>query len=354
MALEPSHNPATTMSATILLLALTFERLRGDPATAYHPVAWFGRYAGLIEQALHSDHRAAGAMAWLAAVIPPLLGIAWLHVALWDLRPWSGLLFDAALLWTTLGWRSLLGHVRSVAEATGLTSARMAAARIVGRDPEALDEAGIHRAALESLAENSSDAVVAPLFWFVVAGPLGAAAYRMVNTLDAMWGHRSPRYLHFGTAAARIDDVANWIPARLTAGLIVLAARRHDRAPVGGHPVAEQRRPIAPRTWAVRGRGPLLPQLLQTWRSLAPQATQHPSPNGGWPEAALAWGLGVRLGGAVLRAGHLEARPWLGPDGGREPTPRDTLAGLVLIHRALLLAAVAMLIVLGLEAVVSG
>ncbi|MCG8589504.1 MAG: cobalamin biosynthesis protein, partial [Proteobacteria bacterium] len=211
----------------------------------------------------------------------------------------------ALLLWASLGWRSLLEHVRAVARAPDLAEARAQVAQIVGRRVETLDAAGVRRAALESLAENASDAVVAPLFWAGLLGPCGAAAFRMANTLDAMWGHRNERYRAFGFAAARVDDVLCWFPARATAALYFLAA----------------------------GTAP-------SWPALATQAARHPSPNAGWPEAALAHVLRVRLGGPVKRAHGCEARGWLGPPEAPDPAPGAIDGGLRLTQRALVLAAV--------------
>ncbi|MDT5091212.1 MAG: adenosylcobinamide-phosphate synthase [Mycobacterium sp.] len=170
-------------------------------------------------------------------------------------------------------------------------NARKLLPALCGRDPESLDVDGLTRATLESLAENTSDAQVAPMFWAAVGGAPGALAYRAVNTLDAMIGHRSPRYLRFGWAGARLDDIANFVPARLTATLVALCAPL-----VGGSP-----------TGAIR-----------VWRR---DAARHPSPNAGVVEAAFAGALGVRLGGPTRYAHALEIRPELGD--GRAPDVDD-------------------------------
>ncbi|MCP5065721.1 MAG: cobalamin biosynthesis protein CobD [bacterium] len=285
----------------IVLLALLIEWMVGDPASDLHPVAVFGRFAERVERRLYRDTRVAGCMAWTVAVgAASVLIIALLAIAS---RTGLGWLAGAAVLWATLGWRSLLAHATAVAEASDLSAAREAVGHIVGRDVDAMSEIDVRRAALESLAENASDAVVAPLFWAAIGGPLAAAAYRWINTLDAMWGHRSQRFQHFGWAAARADDLASWVPARLTALFFLVAAH----------------------CWPEAG-----------WRS---QATAHASPNAGWPETALAQGLKVRLGGPVWRRGQSEDRPWMGPAHGVEPTEASLNAGLRLTHRALLLAA---------------
>ncbi|MDP6540843.1 MAG: CobD/CbiB family cobalamin biosynthesis protein [Planctomycetota bacterium] len=232
----------------------------------------------------------ASALTALVLAVADRAGLAWLA--------------GAAVLWMTIGWRSLFEHLGAVARAADLETARVAVSRVVGRDVEEMSAADVHRAALESLAENASDAVIAPLLWSAIGGPWAAATYRWINTLDAMWGHRTPAYERFGWAAARADDLASWLPSRLTAGLYFLAAGR----------------------WPAPG-----------WRH---QAARHSSPNAGWPETALAHCMGVRLGGPVRRSGHTEKRPWMGPDGAGEPTEAALHAGLRLTQRVLLLGAV--------------
>jgi adenosylcobinamide-phosphate synthase len=172
-----------------------------------------------------------------------------------------------------------------------LPAAREQVTHLVGRDPSVLDAAGVARATVESIAENTCDAVVAPLFWGVVAGLPGLLGYRAVNTLDAMVGYRSPRYANFGWASARLDDVANAVPARLTAALVAL---------------------VAP---AVGGDG------RAAWRMALRDGRRHPSPNSGYSEAAYAGALGLRLGGRNVYAGRVELRPHLG--NGRLPEPDD-------------------------------
>jgi adenosylcobinamide-phosphate synthase len=195
----------------------------------------------------------------------------------------------AAATWTVLGGRTLRGEGRRMAgylRAGDVPAARNRLGYLCGRDPAQLDEAELARATVESVAENTSDAVVAPLWWGAVAGVPGLLAYRAANTLDAMVGHRSARYARFGTAAARLDDVLNLAPARLTALLTVAAAPR------------------------VRGRRD---ETLRVWRR---DRNDHPSPNAGQCESAMAGALGVRLGGRNVYFGRTETRPYLG-DGPR-------------------------------------
>jgi adenosylcobinamide-phosphate synthase len=220
----------------------------------------------------------------------------------------GGWLLQAALMSTLLAQRSLAQHVAAVADGLdrGLPEGRRAVALIVGRDPERLDEAGVGRAAVESLAENLSDAVVAPLFWGAVAGLPGMLAYKAVNTLDSMVGHRSERYRAFGWASARFDDLVNLVPARLTGALLCLAGAP-ERAP------------------------------LESCRVMLRDAKHHRSPNAGWPEAAMAAALGLRLAGPRVYGGVAVADAWMG-DGRAEVTPADVRRGLRLAWRVWWLA----------------
>ncbi|MBN9618173.1 MAG: cobalamin biosynthesis protein CobD, partial [Actinobacteria bacterium] len=220
--------------------------------------------------------------AWCAALLGRLAG--------------GRLLTTAAATWTVLGARSLRSEGRAVHDhlaAGDLAAAREQVTHLVGRDPSVLDEDGVARAALESVAENTCDAIVAPLFWGAIAGVPGLLAYRAANTLDAMVGHRSPRYADFGWAAARLDDAANLVPARLTAALVAVAAP------------------------AVGADG------LAALRTARRDGRRHPSPNSGFSEAAYAGAIGLRLGGRNVYAGRVEERPVLGD--GRTPEVEDLL-----------------------------
>ncbi|UGQ10226.1 cobalamin biosynthesis protein [Yinghuangia sp. ASG 101] len=289
--------PTGSIPALGLVLGVAADAAVGDPRRG-HPVALFGTAAGALERRMYADSRARGA-AYTALCVA---GTAALGVAadrLTRRHPAARVLVTAAATWAVLGGTTLRREAHAIAvplladpdAPVGLAAARARLPHLVGRDPSALDATQISRAVVESVAENTSDAVVAPLFWGAVAGLPGLLAYRAVNTLDAMVGHKSPRYLHFGWASARLDDAANWAPARLT-GLLTVAA-----APlVGGSPRA-------------------------THRVLRRDARAHPSPNSGHCEAAAAGALGVRLGGRNIYAGCSEDRPPLGD--GRPPTPRD-------------------------------
>lgn len=279
--------------ARALGLALGFaaDRLIGDPARR-HPVAGFGRVAAATERVTYRDSRAAGlgtelllvggalGLGGLVSRAASRRGAAWLEVAT-----------TAAATWAVLGGTGLAKEAKAVEEVlqTGdLEGARRQVARIVGRDTRALTDAEIARATVETVAENTSDAVVAPLLWGAIAGTPGLLGYRAINTLDAMFGHKSPRYLRFGWAAARIDDLANWLPARATAVLVA---------------VARPARAAAVRTVVSR------------------DAAQHPSPNAGVVESAFAGALELRLGGANTYHDLVEERGALGD--GAPPTTRD-------------------------------
>lgn len=255
----------------------------GDPRR-WHPVAGFGRFASGLERRMYADSVLSGVGFSAVAVAAPVAA-AGLAQRLTRRRPLLRAGAVAAATWTVLGGSSLRRESRSMARelaAGDLVAARARLSSLCARDPNGLDEKGLCRATVESVAENTADAVVAPLFWGAVAGLPGLVGYRAVNTLDAMVGYRSPRYARFGKPSARLDDVVNYLPARLTAVLTVIAAPA-----VGGQPV----------------------QALQAWRRYGPR---HPSPNAGRCEASAAGALGVRLGGRNLYHGAIEDRPELG------------------------------------------
>jgi len=269
-----------------LVAGYALDELFGDPRR-FHPVAGYGRCAATLEKAFFAPTRPRGAVFATVAVGVPV-AVAALAQRATGRRPLTRFALTAAATWAVLGGRSLRqeGHrLASTLECDDLGRARQLLPNLCGRDPRALGAAELTRAATESVAENTSDAVVAPLFWGALLGLPGLVGYRAVNTLDAMVGHRSRRYERFGTAAARLDDAANLVPSRLTALLIV---------GLGGSPR---------RTWA-------------TWRR---DGSRHPSPNSGQCESAFAGALGIRLGGTNVYFGRTETRPTLGS--GPAPTP---------------------------------
>lgn len=277
----------------------------GDPRR-YHPVAGFGRAASVFERAVYAPSRPAGT-AFAAMAIGAPVALGWAAQRMTRGRPVARFVLVAGVSWAVLGGRSLRAEGRLMA--SSLASGDIAAARrrlpnLCGRDPSTLGPAELARASLESVAENTSDAVVAPLFWGAVAGVPGLAGYRAVNTLDAVVGHRSARYERFGTASARADDAANLVPSRLTA---VLASV------------------FAP---SVRG------SARRAWRVWRRYGNRHPSPNSGQCEASFAGALDVRLGGTNVYFGRSETRPLLGPPSSRPPEAGDvrraaTLSGLI-------------------------
>jgi adenosylcobinamide-phosphate synthase len=302
-----------------LLLALGLDALAGDPAWLYrrlpHPVVLIGRATAFLEArwldpaaaAVAQQRRgAAASLLVIAASTAAGLALQALCLAL----PY-GWLAQAVLMSTLLAWRGLDQHVAAVARGLerSLADGRHAVARIVGRDPESLDADAVARAAIESAAENFSDAVVAPLLFGLLLGLPGMLAYKAVNTQDSMIGHRSPRFFHFGRFAARLDDAANWLPARLAAFLILGAAALTR----GARPTAG-------------------------WRALRADARRHRSPNAGWPEAAIAGCLELRLAGPRRYSGTLIDDAWMGA-GRAAATAADIDRALRLIRRATLITA---------------
>ncbi|MDP9116140.1 MAG: cobalamin biosynthesis protein [Actinomycetota bacterium] len=280
-----------------LLCGVAVDAVLGDPRRR-HPVAAFGRGAAMLERRLYADSRWSGAIfAALCAGSSVALGIVI------DRRSPSGVRYVVAVAlatWAVVGAESLDREARSVQQLLDdgdLGAAREQLTHLVGRDPSQLDGSEIARAAIESVAENTSDALLAPLLWGAVAGVPGLLGYRAVNTLDAMVGHRNPRYERFGWAAARTDDVANLVPARVTAVMVGL---------VSGCPIA-------------------------VGRVVARDARRHPSPNAGWCEAAFAGALDLRLGGMNRYGDRLEDRPRLGD--GRTPERHDLARARALARR---------------------
>jgi adenosylcobinamide-phosphate synthase len=303
------------MAAPLTLLALLIELTVGYPdglARAIgHPVTWMGRLISWLDQRLNRDgadpetRRRAGAVAMLV-----LLGVVGVVAFLIEqsllLLP-LGLIAVAVVASTLLAQRSLFIHVARVADALdddGVAAGREAVAQIVGRDTADLDEAGVARAAIESLAENFSDGVVAPALWMVIAGLPGAALYKAINTADSMIGHRTKRHQDFGRTAAQLDDIVNFPASRLSALLIVATSYLTKGASASG-------------AWQA------------TWRD----GSKHASPNAGYPEAAMAGALGLALAGPRAYDGAPTGGAWMG-DGRREANAADIRAALELYGRA--------------------
>lgn len=303
------------MAVTLAFLALLIEAIVGYPDRLVHaighPVTWMGRLIGLLDRTLNHDsmsdarRRAAGAAAVLV-----IIGVAATFAYVLErsllLLPFG--IAPAALAASTLiAQRSLYDHVLRVAaalEQNGAAAGREAVSHIVGRDPETLDEGGVARAAIESLAENFSDAIVAPVFWLSMGGLAGGTVYKAINTADSMIGHRTPRYADFGWAAARLDDLVNLPASRFAALLLILASALRNDASASA-----------------------------AWRTVRRDATRHRSPNAGYPEAAMAGALGLSLAGPRFYAGIRVEDAFMG-DGRREAEAKDIRRALALYRCA--------------------
>ncbi|MEO0882632.1 MAG: adenosylcobinamide-phosphate synthase CbiB [Pseudomonadota bacterium] len=306
-------------AAALMLFAWVVEASFGWPDWLYrrirHPVVWVGAVITALDNTLnrpewaHAMRYVSGALTTLM-IVTAATGVAWGLSYLLG-HSLAGFALQALIASSLIASRSLSDHIAAVAHPLAggdMKNARTAVSMIVGRDPDQLDGAGIARASLESLAENASDGVIAPLFWGALFGLPGLAAYKAINTLDSMLGHRDTRYAAFGGFAARLDDAANLIPARLT-GLFVAAAS------------------LKPTAFTVMAR----------------DARRHRSPNAGWPEAAMAGGLGIRLSGPRSYGGETSEEPWLNA-GAPDPTGQDMFAGLALYRRAMALSALLLIV----------
>ena len=315
------HEVTRLVFAGAMLIAMVIDCVVGWPSRMFdqigHPVSWLGHFIDSLDRRWNHEENTetlrrtagivtavavTGVTAAIAAVVQLLLPSGW-----------AGIVLTGVVAWPFLAPRSLFEHVAAVHRPLtegDLASARAAVAMIVGRDTSHLDEAGIARAALESLGENTSDGVVAPLFWGVLLGLPGLAAYKAINTLDSMIGHRTERHEAFGWASAKIDDIANFIPARLTGVVFAMVSGR-------------------PRTAMI---------------CMMRDAGKHRSPNAGWPEAALAGGLDVRLSGPRDYGGQSSREPWLNGTG-RDPAAGDIKLGLQLYTLAMLVCGAALILV---------
>lgn len=303
--------------ASTMALALAIDAVVGWPSGLYrrigHPVTWIGALITALDtrwnRGASSERRARGGACVAVVVVAVLVPSLVVQSALPD--GFMGVLIGAILAWPWIAARSLHNHVADVYRplANGdLPAARAAVAMIVGRDPSGLDEAGVARAAIESLAENASDGVAAPLFWGAVAGLPGLVAYKAVNTLDSMIGHRTDRYEDFGKAAARLDDVLNLVPARLTGLLFAVLSGR----------------------------------TIVSLRTMFQDAGKHRSPNAGWPEGAMAGALGIRLSGPRIYGDREATEPWVN-EGAPDPDADALRRGLALYVRAMVLCGAGLL-----------
>ena len=299
------------MFAGAMALALCLDALLGWPDGLYrrigHPVTWIGRVITWSEHRLNTSDASDQQRLWrgggVVAGVLALVVMASVAILAWVPDGAPGIIVTGVLAWPWIAARSLYTHVAAVAhplEAGDLDAARTAVSHVVGRDPRVLDAEGVSRAAIETLAENASDGVVAPVFWGVLLGLPGIAAYKAINTLDSMIGHRNARYEHFGKVAARLDDLVNLIPARLTAVMFACVS----------------------------------PRIAAALKTVRQDARHHRSPNAGWPEAAMAGALSIRLSGPRIYDAGRSDEPWVNA-GAPDPTAQDIRRGLALYRRAM-------------------
>lgn len=302
----------------ILLAAIGLDRIVGDPPSLWqrvpHPVVIFGKGIDLFEKRLNTgaftpEGRRLNGVFTIVALLALTILVGMLLSMIFHHLGFLGLILEIIVVAVFLAQKSLGDHVQAVADGllrNGLEGGRQAVAMIVGRDPKTLNEAGVSRAAIESLSENFADGVVAPVFWYLIAGLPGILAYKMLNTADSMIGHKNERFLQFGWASARLDDLANWPAARLSAGFIAVAALLRLGAGAG-------RRSLSA---ALRDSG------------------LHRSPNSGWPEAAMAGALDLQLAGPRVYGGIRVSEPMMHAAGRADAGPQDILSGIRVFYKA--------------------
>lgn len=283
-----------TMHALIIITAFMLDAVFGDPHWFPHPVRAIGWFIQRAESVLRSfskrskSKRIAGVALVLLTIVLVYALSHYLLLTAFRMSWYFGFILSAFLAYTTLAARSLADAAQAVLrrlDAGDIVGARSELSLIVGRDTQYLDEQEITRAVVETVAENASDGVIAPLFYLAMGGPALSLAYKAVNTLDSMIGYKNETYIDFGWAAARLDDAANYLPARITAVLICFASQ---------------------------GASLLSPVYKQAWHIMLRDGRKHPSPNSGYPEAAMAGALGIRLGGPSVYGGKPSHKPYLG------------------------------------------
>ena len=332
------------MHALVIASAFVLDMIFGDPSWFPHPVRGIGWLIRRAENSLRRFAATAKAERFAGAllVIFTVLTVYFLsHLLIFSTSSLSahlGIAVSVLMAYTTLAVRGLGDAARLVQsrlDVGDIVRARMELSKIVGRDTANLDEQEIARAVIETVAENASDGVVAPLFYLMIGGPALAMAYKAVNTLDSMVGYKNKKYIDFGRAAARLDDIANYIPARITGVLICMAAVISRRL--------KQVLSPSPRPSPARGEGDselrtLNSELSSPWRIMLRDGRNHPSPNSGYPEAAMAGALGVRLGGSSAYAGKIAPKPSIGIEG-RPPSKKDIANSVRLMYCSTLSAA---------------
>jgi adenosylcobinamide-phosphate synthase len=310
------------MHALVIASAFILDLILGDPAWFPHPVRFIGRMSATAEKGLRTfaksprAEKAAGVLLVLIIITPVYFLTRLLISTASSISTPFGFVISAVTAYTTLATRSLGDAARSVLsrlDARDIVTARKELSMIVGRDTADLDEREIARAVVETVAENASDGVVAPLFYLAIGGPALAMAYKAVNTLDSMVGYKNEKYINFGWAAARLDDIANYIPARVTAVLICVSSDmlRWIQACINRLKFVS----IREYSWLKYVHSTLRVQhseLKSPWRIMLRDGRNHPSPNSGYPEAAMAGSLGIRLGGTSAYRGRTSLKPFIG------------------------------------------
>ena len=302
----------------LLLAAILLDRVVGDPPWLWqrvpHPVVIFGKAIDIFERHLNrtsftAEGRRLNGVFTIVALLAGSAAVGMLLSALLSHLGLVGIILEVIIVAVFLAQKSLGDHVQAVANGLlcdGLEGGRAAVAMIVGRDPQTLDEAGVSRAAIESLSENFADGVVAPALWYAIAGLPGILAYKMLNTADSMIGHKNERFLQFGWASARLDDLANWPAARLSAVFIALG------------------------TVLKLGAGAVRRSLSAALRD----SGLHRSPNSGWPEAAMAGALDLQLAGPRVYGGTRVSEPMMHASGRSDAGPADILKGIGVFYAA--------------------
>ena len=302
----------------ILLAAIGLDRVVGDPPWLWqrvpHPVVLFGKAIDLFEKPLNrttftAEGRRLNGVLTIVLLLIASAAVGLVLSSVFEALGVVGLILEIVVVGVFLAQKSLGDHVQAVADGLlgqGLEGGRRAVAMIVGRDPKTLDEAGVSRAAIESLSENFADGVVAPVFWYAIAGLPGILAYKMLNTADSMIGHKNERFFDFGWASARLDDLANWPAARLSAVFIALAA------------------------WLKLGAG----AGRRSFSAALRDSGLHRSPNSGWPEASMAGALDLQLAGPRVYGGVRVSEPMMHAAGRSDAGPADILIGIRVFYLA--------------------
>ncbi len=303
----------------LLIIAIALDLIIGDPVTPIHPVRLIGNLINKIENLLYNRNLSKRVSGFIGAGISlgTVMGIFFVMYQIAGFIPYGKEVFSVLIFYSTIAIKDLALHGMTVKRALDkgdILLARKSAGMILSRDIDGLSKDKIITGTVESISENSSDSIIAPVFWGLILGPIGALAYRVINTLDAMWGYKNERFLDFGRTAALLDDAVNFLPARLTGMFICL---------VSGFT-------------AVLGSGLNAGNPLATWRIMIRDHSKTASPNAGYPEAAMAGALGIHLGGEASYFGKIVSKPTIG-DNKREPKNDDISKSLIIVAESVVL-----------------